>query len=340
MPSGLIVRKLGADLSGFDSFESLSAEERQAIFEISAGRLGIVATNVEKDYWVCRILAVMMRTPPFTPKRFFKGGTSLSKGFGLINRFSEDIDVVLARSSLLRGEADPFDPATPFDSRKKKEKAQKLVFEAARSYVHGAMKSSIERRCSGVRVDIEDVDLRQPTLLVWYPSVFPPHNGTEAEYNKRRVKIETGPRGAREPIVERTIVPYIQDDLGTTYDLAVKNVTIIRPARTMLEKVSAIHGMIRRHQSGEAINFGANPSSRHLYDVAMMIGHDVGQAAVNCRELINAVCADTRATFGAKFAVEIADGRCVLVPPNDLRHLVAADYQRSPFSSSPHASDS
>jgi hypothetical protein len=106
-----------ATLAEYARFQKLAADERRAIFDIAANRLGIAGTNVEKDYWVCYTLAALMKAKPSKPKRFFKGGTSLSKGYQLIERFSEDIDIVLARSGLfqidaqLRGKPDPFDPA-------------------------------------------------------------------------------------------------------------------------------------------------------------------------------------------------------------------------------------
>ena len=77
----------------YERFEKMSRLDRRDIFNSVAEKRGIRSAYVEKDYWVCRALGVLMRQQPYKPKCFFKGGTSLSKGFALINRFSEDIDI-------------------------------------------------------------------------------------------------------------------------------------------------------------------------------------------------------------------------------------------------------
>ena len=78
-----------------------SADDRRALFATTARRLGTTEQNIEKDFWVCWTLdALFHRLPSGGPRLLFKGGTSLSKAFGLINRFSEDIDITVFRSDL------------------------------------------------------------------------------------------------------------------------------------------------------------------------------------------------------------------------------------------------
>ena len=77
----------------FAEFLALSGQDRRDVFETAAGRLDTLASYVEKDFWVCVVLdALFNGRPTEQPRVLFKGGTSLSKGFGLIRRFSEDID--------------------------------------------------------------------------------------------------------------------------------------------------------------------------------------------------------------------------------------------------------
>jgi len=76
-------------------------DERRDVFLTTARRLGTAVENVEKDFWVCWTLDVLFNgLPDDQPRLLFKGGTSLSKSFGLINRFSEDIDVTVFRNDL------------------------------------------------------------------------------------------------------------------------------------------------------------------------------------------------------------------------------------------------
>lgn len=78
-----------------------SARDRLDLFLTAANRLGAPISNVEKDFWVCWTLdALYHRLPENRPRLLFKGGTSLSKGYGLIQRFSEDIDITVFREDL------------------------------------------------------------------------------------------------------------------------------------------------------------------------------------------------------------------------------------------------
>jgi len=83
-----------------DTFAHLPASERRNYFEQTAARLGVSPQIIEKDYWVCWTLKQLFTLPEFGPNLIFKGGTSLSKVFKIIERFSEDIDVSMERGFL------------------------------------------------------------------------------------------------------------------------------------------------------------------------------------------------------------------------------------------------
>lgn len=94
---------------GFESFLALADQDRRDILEAAAARLDTLPSYVEKDFWVCLVLDTLFnRRPEGHPRLLFKGGTSLSKAFGLIERFSEDIDLVVFLDGLgFEGERDP-----------------------------------------------------------------------------------------------------------------------------------------------------------------------------------------------------------------------------------------
>lgn len=80
---------------------SAGAEAMLSAFDTTAARIGTTSQNVEKDFWVCWTLDALFNGPlDRGPRLLFKGGTSLSKGFGLISRFSEDIDVTVFRDDI------------------------------------------------------------------------------------------------------------------------------------------------------------------------------------------------------------------------------------------------
>ncbi len=93
----------------FEAFLALPDRDMQDVFEESARRLDTLPSHVEKDFWVCLALETLYnRMSEGHPRLLFKGGTSLSKAFGLIRRFSEDIDLVVRRDDLgFDGDRDP-----------------------------------------------------------------------------------------------------------------------------------------------------------------------------------------------------------------------------------------
>ncbi len=106
----------------FERFLALPDQDRKDVFEVTADQLDTIASYVEKDFWVCLVLdALYNRLPEGHPRLLFKGGTALSKAFGLIQRFSEDIDLVVYREGL--GFGTDRDPTSPDGLSSKQRKA-------------------------------------------------------------------------------------------------------------------------------------------------------------------------------------------------------------------------
>jgi hypothetical protein len=85
----------------FRTVLSASSTDRKDLFVSAGNRLGTAEQNVEKDFWVCWALdALFNNQVAEVPRLLFKGGTSLSKGYGLIERFSEDIDITVFREDI------------------------------------------------------------------------------------------------------------------------------------------------------------------------------------------------------------------------------------------------
>jgi predicted nucleotidyltransferase component of viral defense system len=85
----------------FDEVLTAGPDAMLSAFDTTALRLGTAPQNIEKDFWVCWTLdALFHGLKAGGPRLLFKGGTSLSKGFGLINRFSEEIDVTVFRDDI------------------------------------------------------------------------------------------------------------------------------------------------------------------------------------------------------------------------------------------------
>ncbi len=213
--------------------------------DAAAERLGISPTAVEKDYWVSQVLRVLGRE--FGGDFIFKGGTSLSKGYRLIERFSEDIDVLVLPGDRGRGATD---------------KLMKAMAEAAATGVGGSATgvggSETGRHRS---FEIAYPATREPTALI-----------------RASVLLEMGVRGGPHPHARVPISSLLGDvleaagtALGEFEDLTPFEVAVLHPGRTLLEKLVLIHSLAQQFAAGTAGSIDRR-SGRHFYDVYELLG--------------------------------------------------------------------
>ncbi len=304
-------------------FDALKQQDRRDLFEAAAVRLGTTAQAIEKDFWVCRVIDAMFKGLPAQPKLFFKGGTSLSKGYGLIRRFSEDIDIVLSRSGLrVRGDDDPFAPS--LSATKRKEGFKKLI-EKCGAHVTVKMRERLAALLPMCAVETDADDPDGASLQVKYPSIL-----AADPYLRPFVKIECGARGALEPIQKRAIAPYVQDLLGMGMDLTTPSVTLIAARRTFWEKALILHGVHCGFRDQGKRPEDRNPISRHYYDVAMMAGQAEGVKAVRDMALLDDVREHKLLAFRRPWEKleEARPGAIRLTPQPEIQHDLARDYDR------------
>jgi hypothetical protein len=131
--------------AAFDEILRAEAQTRSGLFAATAQRLGTTPQNVEKDFWVCWTLDALFNGLGDGPRLLFKGGTSLSKAFGLIQRFSEDIDVTVFRDDLGI-------PASVEElaglSGKKRSAALDAIKEACEVYINGPLAERLATICA------------------------------------------------------------------------------------------------------------------------------------------------------------------------------------------------
>lgn len=304
-------------------FNALRANEREAVFTATADELGASVQAVEKDFHVCRVIDALFRAAATQPKLFFKGGTSLSKGYNLIKRFSEDIDLVLSRPGLgIDKNADPTLAALTSDARKE---AIAAIMDTCSKHVAGAMLEQLQTLLPGDTISVDDEDTDRATLLVSYPSLFEPY-----PYLRQQVKIECGARGAAEPWQTRPIAPYIQSQLpADKWSLTTKNVTLIRPERTCWEKLSILHMAHRRFAHQGRPPGDRQFSSRHYYDIAMLHQAGIVARAVAMPELLTDVKQNLHLMFrvNQSYLAAAAPGSFVIVPPDGAIASLRADYE-------------
>lgn len=299
-----------------ERFLQLPFAEQAEILNGLAPELGRMAGVLEKDVWVCWALQQLFQMPNRLPMAF-KGGTSLSKVFNAISRFSEDIDVTLDYRGFDAG-VDPFDPEISKNQIKKlSEKLKDFVCD----HVHGTVGPYLAQQ---LRVETEhelarvEVSKNGEEVRVYYPSV----TGQKPGYLRDSVLIEFGGRNITEPNDEHQVRPYIAERL-TALDLPIATVTVLSPTRTFWEKATLIHVECNRPE----LKASAERQSRHWCDLALLADNDIGRAALADRTLLADVVKHKKVFFSVGHANYDAclEGKLRLVPNDALLGAVATD---------------
>jgi hypothetical protein len=302
-------------------------QERLDLFLGTSARMGTAVQNVEKDFWVCWTLdALFNGLEPGGPRLLFKGGTSLSKAFDLIPRFSEDVDITVFRGDLGQHvEVETLDGLTGKQRRKRLD----AIREACQAYVHGQLTGqfhAIAAKNIGkdrYRLDIDPEDKDNQTLLLSYPAVTEP-----IDYIRYAVKIEFGARSALDPHVAASVVPYIAQDVADL-NLKVANITTVRPERTLWDKIVILHGLRQWFERRGELKQGGQRVSRHYHDVVRLMRSAEAQAWLADRALGADCVLHARLFFGSPdLGLETAQpGMFTLMPTPAMREALARDYQ-------------
>ena len=300
-----------------------SADTRRDAFAIAGGRRGLLPLLVEKDFWVCWTLDRLFSLPEFREHLLFKGGTSLSKVYGLIQRFSEDIDLSLSRSAL---GADLADPEQAASNTQRKQLSAALVAAFQETVTHRllpALRTSIAQELGEAEDDGWTLtqDASDPgTLHFAYPRAA---NG-ELTYIRPEVKIELGGRNDDWPAENRTVTAYVAEELPQIVPAAVP-VRVLAARRTFWEKATILHAEYHRppdKASGERL-------SRHYSDLAQMAGTGVEAQALADLPLLARVRQHKAAFYTALWAsYETAlPGQLRLVPRPERLAGLRTDYR-------------
>jgi hypothetical protein len=315
-----------------DEFARRPADERQAFFAEAAARRDLTPLIVEKDFWVCWTLRRLMGVPELAGVLTFKGGTSLSKAFGIIKRFSEDIDLTINRAApLLRDVASPM--ASDI-SGKERERRGKALSAAAQDWVSTILLPTLAHAIEealgtreGWKIEGDPEDRDRQTVLFNYPATsgygldYGSTYGGRTDYVQPRIKLEFGARGDPEPFEQRNIVPYVAEDFPGEVTDAATAVPTLALERTYWEKATILHAL---HHSGK-LRAGL---SRHYYDVFMLDTAGVTERALTERGLLEHVVrnksllfADAKASYGTAQL-----GTLRLSVTDAMRYELAADY--------------
>ena len=248
----------------------LTTLNKQNIFQEVAVKINLPSAAVEKDWWVVRTLELVFASS-IAPHTVFKGGTSLSKAWGLIDRFSEDIDLALDRKFLGFDKTDK--EMTGSQVSKLRKHSLKYITEHFFPEIQSAF---LKVGFSDINMELEEIkspDDDPITIIIYYPSV------TESvEYLPPRVKIEIGSRSLIEPFDERSFTSMVGEYFKGR-EFADENIIIpsVNPQRTFLEKVFLLHEEFQRPIEQIKIE----RKSRHLYDLEKLMDTEFAAAALD-----------------------------------------------------------
>ena len=297
-------------------FFSLPEKEQLDLVTEASAQLRRDADIVEKDVWICWALEQLTKVnglPPFV----FKGGTSLSKVFRAIKRFSEDVDVTYDCRKLVPA-FDPFAAGASKTAIKSHGKALRAAsLSVTRDVVRPHLEVALTARAPGGSV--LTLDAEEDKLTLAYHSVVPPRLKSVT----RTVVLEFGGRSSVEPNGIHTVRP---DMAGLVSGLQMPEavVQVLAPERTFWEKVTLIHAEIGRTRSPEALK----GMSRHWHDVAVLADCDIGRRALAQRDLLEDVIRYKEAFYGfggADYQACLAR-QFRLIPPAPMEAILSTDH--------------
>lgn len=305
-----------------ESFLQLDAKEQSEIYRSLAPQLARSPVVLEKDVWVCWVLQTLFGMPDRLAMAF-KGGTSLSKVFGVISRFSEDVDITLDYRGL-DGSFDPFAPDVSKTRLKKfSEDLKTFVGEYVYEVVTPHFKTALSNEFGERKFRIEITENGEKFRL-HYPTVL----DTPGDYVGSSVLLEFGGRNITEPNSDHVIRPDIADYLSTL-EFPGPTVSVLSAARTFWEKATLIHVECQRNEFRNS----AERLSRHWYDLAMLADSDIGAEALSDRALLLDVIKHKKIFYNASYANYDAciTGELRLIPSDTVLTALASDFQRMIF---------
>lgn len=252
---------------------NLSESERNELFQETASLMGTTNAIVEKDFWVVWTLEKLFSDARLNKILMFKGGTSLSKVFNLIGRFSEDIDLILDWREVTKE-----DPNEKRSSKSKQSKFNEEVNENAKKYIEEFILPIVDKILSPhCKSSIDERD--RFSININYPSAF------KDDALRPQILLEIGPLASWLPSGSYEITPFVAEKFPKLFKQPKCSVNVVDAKRTFWEKATILH------QEANRVKDKKIPlrHSRHYYDLAMMAKSGVKDEALNDLELLKKV---------------------------------------------------
>lgn len=308
------------------SWQNHSSDERIAMIQTVAQDHNIEDNAVEKDWWVTVVLKALFNTS-CGKWLLFKGGTSLSKGWNLINRFSEDIDISIGRNF--------FEDVLnlPFVKCENNNQVKKLR-KASRDYIHGTLSAELDaellkmgvkgytimnKTVTGEPPRPIDHDSDPTIIFVNYESILP----SSMRLIDARVKIEISCLSMSEPYEQCEIRSLVFDKFPEEDDETAALINTVTPSRTFLEKALLLSEELQKEEPRSL------RMSRHLYDLDRLMDTEFGQKALNDGKLYKAIVEHRRRFYHLGYVDYDKDypAKIDFIPQNKVMNAYRLDYE-------------
>jgi hypothetical protein len=300
-------------------FALLSNKDRDFVFNAVATKKGLTKAIVEKDFWVCLMLDYLFNKSAYKDLLTFKGGTSLSKGFNLINRFSEDIDLILNWECLGVSKDEPLLDR----SNTKQDLFNKELNERAGVFIKEKLLTELKTGLSNllktnVNIQIDEKD--NQVINFYYPKLYSSNSILQF------IRLEIGPLSALSPAEMVEITPYASEVMEIAFKQKSTKVLTVSPKRTFWEKATILHREANRpKEKSMPLRY-----SRHYYDLYMM-GHSIYKnEALKDYDLLNKVVKFKKKFYRDNWANydQTLVGEFKLVPPSYRLAELEKDYKK------------
>lgn len=296
-------------------WNEIKLSDKQGIFKEVADKVGLLPAAIEKDWWVTRTLELVFQTE-IAPHTVFKGGTSLSKAWNLIDRFSEDIDLELDRKFL--GFEKEMNGSQVSKLRKHSFKyISEIYFPLLQKTFQEAGFTEVKLQLSEIKSNDED----PVKIEVSYPSVT-----EKSAYLPARVLVEIGSRSEKEPFSLKQFSSFVGEHFGGR-NFADSPITIptVNPERTFLEKIFLLHEEFQQPKEKVKVD----RQSRHLYDIEKLMDTEFAVKALADKNLYQHIVEHRKRVTplrGIDYANH-APNKINMIPPDEIIAACKKDYE-------------
>jgi len=302
-----------------------SPKERAELFIATESASGINSRLVEKDFWVCWTLYRLFDVLRVRPQMIFKGGTSLSKAYKAIDRFSEDVDLSFSRKDL-GFTADDLDPEAHGIGVKERRRRLDALSAKCAELIREHLLQNLRRDFKSVMGDANwslelDTDDTQTVIFTYPQSDI---TSAAAGYVRSAIRLELGARSDDWPASDEHISPIAAEKFSGAFEVSICRIRTLAIARTFWEKATLLHAEYNR----PADKPSKERLSRHYYDLHCLYKRGFADEALKDKRLLKRVVEHKSLFFQSAWAHydTAKPGTFHLVPSEERMAVIRRDY--------------